>query len=161
MTVERYNFTDLISMMRNDFDTVSGADAMEEVRELYQGVLYYSVSNLHLLMQVIDPEYRDEALSKWIEAGKGQHKKANIESLTIFRSNLLPASDYEKVVEDMKDLYLNLQQQDDDDDRVRDMKKRLVLAMFSINFTLLFEGGEEAYEEAQAWLMDREFGDIK
>ena len=160
MKIDTYDLEKLIKMMRNDFDKVGQADAFDEVKELYQGVLYYSISNLYLLKEVVTPGFADTELKSWIETGKGVYKKGNIESLTIFRTNLLPESDYESMIEDMKDLYLELQQQDEDDDRIRELKKRLVLALFSLNFTLLFEGGEEAYEEAQAWLMEREFGDI-
>lgn len=146
-------------MLRRDFDLVDESDAVADVKDIYHGVLFFSIQNLYQLRQLFDGA-GDAGLEAWIRDGAGRYKKASVETLTIFRTNLLPDSDYEATVEDLRDAYLELAASEEEDE-LREIKKKLVLTLFSLNFTLFFEGGEEAYMEAQEWLMDREFGDIK
>ena len=159
LKLARFDFDGTITLLREDFERVSECDALEDVKAIYHGVLFFSIQNLYQLRQLFDAKSVG-AMASWIADGAGRYKKANIETLTIFRTNLLPESDYEGVIEDLRDCYLELAQSDEEDE-LREIKKKLVLTLFSLNFTLFFEGGEEAYMEAQEWLMDREFGDIK
>ena len=159
LKLARFDFEGTIAMLREDFDRVTKSDALEDVKAIYHGVLFFSIQNLYQLQQLFG-EKSDAAIESWIADGAGRYKKANIETLTIFRTNLLPESDYDGVVEDLRECYLELAQSEEEDE-LREIKKKLVLTLFSLNFTLFFEGGEEAYMEAQEWLMDREFGDIK
>lgn len=159
LKLARFDFDGTLSMLREDFAQVDESDALEDVKEIYHGVLFFSIQNIYQLRQLFDSK-SDAGLETWINDGTGRYKKASVETLTIFRTNLLPDSDYEGVVEDLRDAYLELAASDEEDE-LREIKKKLVLTLFSLNFTLFFEGGEEAYLEAQEWLMDREFGDIK
>lgn len=159
LKIHTFDFDKTIAGLRSDFGKVEAADALEDVKNVYRGVLYFCIQNLYALGRLVN-NTSDTELEAWLEAGKGKHKKESIETLTIFRTNLLPESNFEKLTERLKDFYLELAPLEEDDD-MRELKKKLVLTMFSTNFTLFFEGGEEAYAEAQAWLMDREFGDIK
>ncbi len=159
LKLARFDFDTTLAMLRGDFERVGGSDALEDVKEIYRGVLFFSIQNLYQLRQLFK-EGTDDSLAAWIADGAGRYKKASIETLTIFRTNLLPESDYEGIVEELRECYLELAQSEEEDE-LREIKKKLVLTLFSLNFTLFFEGGEEAYMEAQEWLMDREFGDIK
>lgn len=159
LKLSRFDFNKTLVMLRGDFDRVSESDALEDVKDIYHGVLFFSIQNLYQMQQLFNDQ-GDTFLEAWIAEGAGRYKKASVETLTIFRTNLLPESDYETVVEDLRDCYLELAASEEEDE-LREIKKKLVLTLFSLNFTLFFEGGEEAYMEAQEWLMDREFGDIK
>ena len=158
LKIATFDFEKTIAMLRSDFEKVGESDALDEVKDIYRGILYFALLNLYALGKELGQK-PDASLETWLEEGKGQHKKAHVESLAIFRTNLLPESDYEKVVERLKDCYLELTGTEEEDE-VRELKKKLVLTLISLNFTLYFEGGEEAYSEAQEWLMEREFGNI-
>lgn len=159
LKIKSFDFEKNIKLLRDDFEKVEKSDALLEVKTIYEGVLYFCIVNLHTLNRFLNKN-EDKELLLWIEQNKGKYKKSSIDTLNIFRTNLLPETDYAKLVDKLKDFYLEILQADNDDDDIRELRKLLVLAMFSVNFTLFFESGEEEYSQMQEWLMDKEFGDI-
>ena len=157
LQIETFDFDGTIEVLRRDFDLIEGCDALDQVKEIYRGVLFFSIQNLYQLQKLVSGS-ENKVLETWLEEGKGRYKKASIDTLNLFRTNLLPDTDFTRIVEKLKDCYLDLGSPEED--REAEMKKKLVLTLFSLNFTLFFEGGEGDYMEAQEWLMDREFGDL-
>lgn len=159
LKIKSFDFEKNIKLLRDDFEKVEKSDALLDVKGIYEGVLYFCIVNLEALNRFLNKN-EDKELLLWMEENKGKYKKSSIDTLNIFRENLLPETDYAKLVDKLKDFYLEILQADNDDDDIRELRKLLVLAMFSLNFTLFFEGGEEEYSQMQEWLMDKEFGDI-
>ena len=104
LQIETFDFDGTIEVLRRDFDLIEGCDALDQVKEIYHGVLFFSIQNLYHLQKLVSGS-ENKVLEPWLEEGRGRYKKASIDTLNLFRTNLLPDTDFTRIVEKLKDYY--------------------------------------------------------